>query len=89
VTFYSGHYAYEAYTSMSVFFNLFAAAGPSANVCVAYGTLSNDPSVYPTFCNKPVKLWYCYNPIELWLRISFQAIFVESLAATQALQNPG
>jgi len=30
----------------AVFFNLFAAGEPSANVCVAYGTLCNDPSVY-------------------------------------------
>jgi len=30
----------------SVFFNLFAAAEPCANVCVAHGTLCNDPSVY-------------------------------------------
>jgi len=26
----------------------------SANVCVAHGTRRNDPSVYPTFCNKTV-----------------------------------
>jgi len=39
--------------SRSVFFNLFAAMEPSANVCVAHGTLFSDPSVYPTFCNKP------------------------------------
>jgi len=32
--------------SKSVFFILFAAAEPSPNVCVAYGTLCNDPSVY-------------------------------------------
>jgi len=30
----------------AVFFNLFAATEPSANVCVARGTLCNDPSVY-------------------------------------------
>jgi len=30
----------------SVFFNLFAAAKPSVNVCVAHGTLCNYPSVY-------------------------------------------
>ena len=35
-----------------MFFNLFAAREPSANVCVAHGTLCNDPSVYPTFSNK-------------------------------------
>jgi len=29
-----------------VFFNIFAAAEPSANVCVAHGTLRNGPSVY-------------------------------------------
>jgi len=29
----------------SMFFDLFAAAKPSANVCVAHGTLCNDPSV--------------------------------------------
>jgi len=55
-----------------VFFNDFAAAEPSANVCVAHGTPCSDPSVYPTFCNKPVKQWYCYNRIDLWLRISSQ-----------------
>jgi len=30
----------------AVFFNLFAAAKPSANVCVAHGILCNDPSVF-------------------------------------------
>ena len=30
----------------AVFSNLFAAAEPSVNVCVARGTLCNDPSVY-------------------------------------------
>jgi len=44
-----------------VFFNDFAAAEPSANVCVAHGTPCSDPSVYPTFCNKPVKQWYCLD----------------------------
>ena len=29
-----------------MFFNLFAAAKPSANVCVAQGTLRDDPSAY-------------------------------------------
>jgi len=29
-----------------MFFNLFAAEDPSANVCVAHGTLCNDLSVY-------------------------------------------
>jgi len=29
----------------TVFFNLYAAAEPSANVCVAHGTLCNDPNV--------------------------------------------
>jgi len=42
---------------MPVLFNLFAAAEPSANVCVAHGTQCNDPSVY------------CYKRIELSLRI--------------------
>jgi len=37
----------------AVFFNLFAAAEPSANICLAHGTLRNDQSVDPTFCNKP------------------------------------
>jgi len=58
----------------AVCFNFSAAAEPSANVCV--GTLCNDPSVYPTVCNKPVKQWYCNNRTELWLRISSQAISV-------------
>jgi len=30
----------------AVFFNHFVAAEPSVNVCVAHGTLCNDPSVY-------------------------------------------
>jgi len=59
-----------------VFFNISAAAEPSANVCVAHGSLRNDPSVYPTFCNKPLKHWCCYNCIELRLRISSQVISV-------------
>jgi len=58
----------------AVFLNLFAVAEPSANVCVAHETLRNDPSVYPAFCNKPLKQWYCYKRIKLWLRISSQAI---------------
>jgi len=29
-----------------VFFNLFAAMEPSANVCVAHGTLCSDPTFY-------------------------------------------
>jgi len=32
--------------SNAVFFNLFAATEPSANVCDAHGTLWNDPSDY-------------------------------------------
>jgi len=35
--------------STPAFFNLFVVAEPSANACVAHGTLCNDPSVYPTF----------------------------------------
>jgi len=31
---------------MPVFFNLFPTAEPSANVCVAHGTLCNDPSIH-------------------------------------------
>jgi len=31
-----------------VFFNLLAAAEPSANVCIVHGTLCNDTSVYGT-----------------------------------------
>jgi len=30
----------------AVFFNHFAAAEPSVYICVAHGTLCNDPSVY-------------------------------------------
>jgi len=41
------------YACRAVFFNLFSAVESSANVCVAYGTLCNDLSVYPTDCNKP------------------------------------
>jgi len=43
----------------SVFSYFIAATKPSANVCVAHGTLCNDPSVH--------------NRIELWLRILSQA----------------
>ena len=67
-----------------VFFNLFAAEETPANVFVAHETLCNDPSVYPTLRNKPVKQWYCHNCIELWLRISSQTIWsvsAEPLAA--------
>jgi len=42
-----------AVQSATVFFNLFSAAEPFANVCVAHGTLRNDPSVYATFCHEP------------------------------------
>jgi len=38
-----------------VFFNLFAAAEPTANVCVAHGTRCNDPSVYG-YCETVVLL---------------------------------
>jgi len=50
-----------AYYLSQWFFNLFAAREPSANVCVAHGTLCNDPSVYPTFSNKSLKQWYWYK----------------------------
>jgi len=32
--------------STPVFFNLFAAIEPSAKICIAHGTLCNDPGVY-------------------------------------------
>jgi len=35
--------------STAVFFNLCVVAESSANVCVAHGTLCNDPSVYSAF----------------------------------------
>jgi len=57
-----------------VFFNLFAAAEPSANDCNAHGTLRNDPS---------------YNRIELWLRISSQAISVRFGGTLRLLGTPG
>ena len=40
--------------SRQVFFNLFAAAEPSADVCVAHVTLCNDPSVCLTFRYKRI-----------------------------------
>jgi len=46
-------------------FQPFPAAEPSPSFYVAHGTLYNNPSVYPTFCNKPVEQRYCYNRIEL------------------------
>jgi len=71
--------------SMALFFNISAAVEPSANVCVAHGTLCNGPNVCPTFCNQPVRQWYCYNCIELWDEIrpaNFRFFPVEPLAAT-------
>jgi len=56
----------------AVFFNLFVAAEPSAKVCVANGILCIDPSVYPTFCNKP--------NVQKWQFRSFSA---EPLAVTR------
>ena len=50
-----------ASTSRSMFFNLFAAAEPSANVCVARGTLCNDPSVYPTFSLMNQAISVCFG----------------------------
>ena len=52
--------AEESYplASTAMFINLFAAVEPSANVCVAQGTLCNDPSVY---CHK---LIYCRSSIK-------------------------
>jgi len=84
---------------VAVFFNLFAAAQLSTNVCLARGTLCSDPSsrfcaYYVTQREKQekelinrvfntihdgkdiVNQWYCYNRIELWLRISSQAMSV-------------
>jgi len=83
---------------MTMFFNLFAAAEPSANVCLAHGTLWHRIP-YHKGSNKSnqlinrvfnaihsgkdtVKQWYCYNRIELWLRISSQAITVCSARGT-------
>jgi len=37
-------HVFAATESKPVFFNLFAAAEPSATICVAHGTLWNDPS---------------------------------------------
>ena len=59
----------------AVFFNLFAAAEPSANVCVAHGTLCNDPSVYPIFCNKP-------NGYRNVVCMFYFSVLAEPLAAT-------
>jgi len=39
--------------SAAVLFNLFAAAEPSGNTCVAHGTLCNDSNIFPTFFIKP------------------------------------
>jgi len=41
-------------------------------------TLRMEPyaMIRVSFHNKPVKQWYCYNRIELWLQISSQAISV-------------
>jgi len=63
------------YTVRQLFFNLSAAAEPSANVCIAHGTLCNDPS---------------YNRIETWLQISSQAISVCFGGTPGSLsRNPG
>jgi len=52
-----------------VFFNLFAAAEPSASVCVAHGTLCNNPSVYTLFvisqmCGNAASMLYFYVSAE-------------------------
>jgi len=36
----------QFYHTTAVFFNLFATGEPSANVCVAHGTVCNDPNIY-------------------------------------------
>jgi len=43
---YTCFFAVEVLVCTPVFFSLFAAEEPSANVCVARGTLCNDQSVY-------------------------------------------
>jgi len=57
----------------AVFFNLFAAAQPSANVWVAHGTLCNDPSV----CIATIAQNYgCeFHPRQFW------SVLAEPLAA--------
>jgi len=58
-----------------VFFNLFAATERSANVCIARGTLCNDPSVYIT-----ITAYNCgceFGPTQ------FRSVLVESLATTR------
>jgi len=56
----------------AVFFNPFAAAWPSANACVAPGTLCDDPIVYSTICSKP----------DGW-KWHYQSVLAGPLAATR------
>jgi len=58
-----------------VFFNLFAAAEPSANVYVVHGTLCNDPSV----CIATTAQKYSYEFCPRQLRF----VSAEPLAATR------
>ena len=75
----------------SVFFHLFAAAKPSANVCVAHGTLCNDPSVYAaTTALKGV----CEFRPRQFRSVSanfglFRRNLWQPLAELEFLQNPG
>jgi len=62
---------------LSQYFSIFLLQGSLLQMfALLTGTLCNEPSVYPTFCNKPLKQWYWYKNIELWMQISLQAISV-------------
>jgi len=63
----------------AVFFNLFAAAEPSLNVCVAHGTQYNDPSV---FIITTAQNCGCeFRPRQ------FRSVSVEPLAVTRGTQS--
>jgi len=62
-----------------VFLNHFAAGEPSANVCVAHGTVRNDPSVYiaTTAQNRGCEFRLA----------QFRSVSGEALAATRGTQR--
>jgi len=73
----------------AVFFNLFAAAEPSANVCVARGTLCNDPSVYIATTAKNCGCKFPPNKFGLFRRNPWQPIAGTWGSAEPRLKNIG
>ena len=73
----------------AVFFNLFAAAEPSANVCVARGTLCNDPSVYIATTAKNCGCKFPPNKFGLFRRNPWQPIAEPWGSSEPRLKNTG